>query len=190
MEVNIIRSSRKTIAIIINPDMSITVRAPRRVSKKYIDELLKDKEAWIQKHISKMEASRPQRENEQIEVLTNDEIHKLTDEASIYIKERVEYFAGIMNVKYNRVMIRNQRTRWGSCSSKGNLNFNCMLMLTPSQIIDYVVVHELCHLKEMNHSKAFWSEVEKTLPEYKTYIKWLKSEGSQIMKRNGRVSQS
>lgn len=74
---------------------------------------------------------------------------------------------------------------WGSCSSKGNLNFNCLLMLTPPEVIDYVVVHELCHRKEMNHSKAFWSEVEKVLPDYKAQIKWLKDEGGNIMRRNG-----
>ena len=69
------------------------------------------------------------------------------------------------------------------CSSKGNLNFNCLLMLTPPEVIDYVVVHELCHRKEMNHSKAFWREVEKVLPDYKVQVKWLKEEGCNIMRR-------
>jgi len=94
---------------------------------------------------------------------------------------RVEYFANIMGVTYGNITIRNQKTRWGSCSSKGNLNFNCLLMLAPSEILDYVVVHELCHRKQMNHSKAFWLEVEKVLPDYKESIEWLKEEGCQLM---------
>ena len=83
----------------------------------------------------------------------------------------------------NFITIRNQKTRWGSCSSKGNLNFNCLLMLTPPEVIDYVVVHELCHRKEMNHSGAFWAEVEKVLPDYKEQVKWLKENGGQIIGR-------
>ena len=88
-----------------------------------------------------------------------------------------------MGVTYGRITIRNQKTRWGSCSSKGNLNFNCLLMLTPPEVIDYVVVHELCHRKEMNHSKAFWDEVAHVLPDYEKARLWLKTEGDMIMRR-------
>ena len=105
----------------------------------------------------------------------------LADKALEVIPTRVEYFANIMGVTYGNITIRNQKTRWGSCSSKGNLNFNCLLMLAPSEILDYVVVHELCHRKQMNHSKAFWLEVEKVLPDYKESIEWLKEEGCQLM---------
>ena len=108
----------------------------------------------------------------------------LADKALDVIPGRVEYFANLIGVTYGRITIRNQKTRWGSCSSKGNLNFNCLLMSTPSEVLDYVVVHELCHRKEMNHSKAFWTEVEKALPDYRDAVKWLKEEGSQIMQRN------
>ena len=90
--------------------------------------------------------------------------------------------AKIIGVDYGRITIRNQKTRWGSCSSKGNLNFNCLLMLTPPEVIDYVVVHELCHRKEMNHSKDFWREVEKVLPNYLDQVKWLKDEGSNVIR--------
>ena len=107
----------------------------------------------------------------------------LADKALDIIPRRVEYFAKRIGVTYGRITIRNQKTRWGSCSSKGNLNFNCLLMLVPSEVLDYVVVHELCHRKEMNHSKAFWIEVEKVLPDYRDMVKWLKEEGSQIMQR-------
>jgi len=86
-------------------------------------------------------------------------------------------------VTYGRITIRNQKTRWGSCSSKGNLNFNCLLMLAPPEVLDYVVVHELCHRMEMNHSKRFWSLVETVLPDYREQEKWLKGEGAVLLRR-------
>ena len=181
MDVNIIKSNRKTIAIQVNPDLSVTVRAPRRASKKDIEDILIEKEAWILKHIEQMRVKNAEYEALQTCRLTNEEVSKLADEALTYIPERVEYFAKIIGVTYGRITIRNQKTRWGSCSSKGNLNFNCLLMLAPHEVVDYVVVHELCHRKEMNHSKAFWSEVEKIIPEYKKYVDWLRTEGSGIM---------
>ena len=92
-----------------------------------------------------------------IEKLSMTEIHKLADLALKVISVKVKHYAGLMNVQYGRITIRNQKTRWGSCSSKGNLNFNCLLMLAPDEVVDYVVIHELCHLIEMNHSKAFWN---------------------------------
>ena len=85
--------------------------------------------------------------------------------------------------EYGRVTVRCQRTKWGSCTSQGNLNFNCLLMLCPPEVIDSVVVHELCHRKEMNHSPRFWAEVEKILPDYKISRKWLKDHGEVIMRR-------
>ena len=93
------------------------------------------------------------------------------------ITKRVSYFARLMGVSYRNITIREQKTRWGSCSSEKNLNFNWKLILAPPEVLDYVVVHELCHLKEMNHSKAFWDEVEKVMPEYETYKLWLKENG-------------
>ncbi len=111
------------------------------------------------------------------------EIHKLADLALKVISVKVKHYAGLMNVQYGRITIRNQKTRWGSCSSKGNLNFNCLLMLAPDEVVDYVVIHELCHLIEMNHSKAFWKQVEQVMPDYKKHRKWLKDHGNEIMER-------
>ena len=82
-------------------------------------------------------------------------------------RQKLNDFAGQMNVHFNMVRIKNVKTIWGSCSSKKNLNFNFKLFFLPEALIDYVFVHELAHLKHMNHSKAFWSEVEKQIPDYK-----------------------
>ena len=86
-----------------------------------------------------------------------------------------------MGVTYGRITIRNQRTLWGSCSSRGNLNFNCLLMKTPVEIQDYVIVHELAHRKHMDHSPAFWAEVEKVVPDYRERRKWLRRNGGQYI---------
>ena len=115
--------------------------------------------------------------------LSEVEIKKLTKQAKVYIPARVEYFAQIMGVHYDRVTIRHQKTRWGSCSSDKNLNFNCALMLMPKEVIDSVVVHELCHLRHMNHSKAFYEEVYKYCPDYKVWNKWLKDNGNEIISK-------
>ena len=181
MKVTVIRSNRKTVAIQVNSNLSVTVRAPRSVSEKDIEEILKKKEAWISKHIEKIKETKERFEAEPTEKLTREKVIALAEEALKVIPERVEYFAKVIGVTYGKITVRNQKTRWGSCSSKGNLNFNCLLMLAPPEVLDYVVVHELCHRKQMNHSKAFWLEVEKVLPDYKEARKWLKEEGSQMI---------
>jgi hypothetical protein len=116
-------------------------------------------------------------------MLSAEEIRQLADQALKVIPERVKYYAPLIGVDYGNITIRNQRTRWGSCSSKGNLNFNCLLMLTPPEVIDCVVVHELCHRKEMNHSRKFYQEIYRVYPEYDKWNQWLKQHGSAIMSR-------
>lgn len=181
MKVTVIRSNRKTVAIQVNSDLSVTVRAPYSASEKDIEEILKKKEAWISRHIEKIKKTKERFEAEPTEKLTREKVIALAEEALKVIPARVEYFAKVIGVTYGKITIRNQKTRWGSSSSKGNLNFNCLLMLAPLEVLDYVVVHELCHRKQMNHSKAFWLEVEKVLPDYKEARKWLKEEGSQMI---------
>ena len=177
MDVKIIRSNRKTAAIQVNSDLSITVRAPHFASEKDIEEILMKKEAWISKHIEEIKTRKKRFESESTDKFTPEKIKLLADKALEVIPMRVEYFANIMGVTYGNITIRNQKTRWGSCSSEKNLNFNWKLILAPPEVLDYVVVHELCHLKEMNHSKAFWDEVGKVMPEYETYKLWLKENG-------------
>lgn len=178
---NLIRSRRKTLAVEIKSDGQIIVRAPYRMPKKEIDRFVLEKADWIEKHLNtvkKRQAARPQTKR-----LTSDEIRELADKALIDIPERVRHYAPYVGVSYGRITIRNQKTRWGSCSAKGNLNFNCLLMLAPPEVRDYVVVHELCHRLEMNHSSRFWAHVEKVLPNYRIHMKWLKDHGAEIMMR-------
>lgn len=183
VQVTVIRSNRKTMAIQVNTDLTVTVRAPMRASGKEIERILREKESWIQKSIKKVRERKASYETKGIEPLSGADMKRLAEQAKAYIPERTAYYAKQAGVNYGRITIRSQKTRWGSCSSKGNLNFNCLLMLTPPEVIDYVVVHELCHRKEMNHSRAFWEEVAKILPEYQKQVRWLKSEGGNIMRR-------
>lgn len=181
MQVEIIRSNRKSIAIEISPDCQVRVRAPYRVSEAKIRQFVQEKSDWIMKHLQIMEER--QKQKLQMPAFTKEEIQCLADRALEIIPKRVACFAPKVGVSYGRITIRNQRTRWGSCSSKGNLNFNCLLMLAPPEVLDYVVVHELCHRKEMNHSPRFWAEVERVLPDYREQKRWLKENGSAIMNR-------
>ena len=110
------------------------------------------------------------------------EIDELMREARRVIPERVAFFAPLAGVDYGKITIRCQKTRWGSCTSKGNLNFNCLLMLAPPEILDSVVVHELCHRKQMNHSKKFYEEVLRVMPDYRVRQKWLREHGAELLK--------
>ena len=112
-----------------------------------------------------------------------EEIRDLASRALEVIPERVAFYAPRIGVTYGRITIRNQKSKWGSCSSKGNLNFNCLLMLTPPEVLDSIVVHELCHRKEMNHSERFYEEVLKVFPDYWKWHKWLKENGPVLMSR-------
>lgn len=179
--ITIVRSKRKSVAIQVGTDLSVTVRAPWFVTNEEINRILEKKEDWILNSIEKMRENNKLRENRHLQPRPMDEIRALADDACKVIPKRVAYYAPIVGVSYGRITIRNQQTRWGSCSGKGNLNFNCLLMLAPPEVLDYVVVHELCHRKEMNHSQAFWAEVERVLPNYREAKQWLKTEGNKLM---------
>ena len=177
-DVELIRSSRKTIAIEIHPDLSIRVRAPLRMPQYRIMEFWEEKEHWIDLHLEKMRQRQKSNADQASRIsISKEEIKQLTELAKEVIPQRVAFFAAQMGVNYGRITIRNQKTRWGSCSQAGNLNFNCRLMKMPPEVLDYVVVHELCHRKQMNHSRAFWEEVEKVLPDYRVTRQWLKQNG-------------
>ncbi len=173
----IIRSKRRTLALEITPAGQVLVRCPQRCSKAQIEAFVQSKADWLRKHLQQR-AAQPK-----LPPLTQAEVQTLVRQALEVIPDRVAYFAPKVGVTYGGITIRNQRTRWGSCSSKKNLNFNCLLMLVPPEVRDYVVVHELCHLKEMNHSPRFWAEVARVLPDYQTQKRWLKEHGSALIAR-------
>ena len=100
--------------------------------------------------------------------------------ALVRIREELAVWAPKIGVQFGRVAIRDQKSRWGSCSAKQNLNFNWKLIMAPGEVLRYVVIHELCHLIEFNHSARFWSLVENQMPDYEAWKKWLKSHGSEL----------
>ena len=174
----ILRSERKTIAVEVSYK-GIIVRAPHKMPDEEIVAFLKKKEKWIERTLQKIETKK----NATCDVLTASEINGLAEKAMEVIPEKVKRFASLFGVDYGRITIRNQRSRWGSCSSKGNLNFNCLLMLLPDEVIDSVVAHELCHIKHMNHSKDFYDELTRVFPNYQQCRMWLKENGGQYLSR-------
>ena len=187
-EITLIRSRRKSLAIEITPELQVVVRAPARMPVREINAFVQEKDDWIRGHLQRMEEKKRLREQHREPAFSEEELQELATQAMTLIPQKVRYYAQIIGVTYGRITIRNQRTRWGSCSGKGNLNFNCLLLLMPEEVLDYVVVHELCHRKEMNHSARFWEEVEKILPDCRQRRKWLKDNGGRIMDRNRPVS--
>ena len=172
----IIKSDRKTIAIQMKPDGQVVVRCPKRMRIEEARRFAESKADWIEKHLAK-------RPLQDVAKYTTKEIEQLREQARKLVTERVRYFAPIIGVSYGQIAIRTQHTRWGSCSSKGNLNFNCLLAIVPPEVLDYVVVHELCHRKELNHSESFWREVEKIIPDFKVRRKWLRENGNILIER-------
>ena len=180
MNCRIIRSNRRSLGLEVNTE-GLIVRAPIIATDAEINSFVSEQKAWIEKSLKKV--AEKQKTLENLEPLTMEDIRVLADKALKVIPERVRYYAPKVGVTYGRITIRNQRSRWGSCSAKGNLNFNCLLMLTPPEVIDSVVVHELCHRREMNHSDRFYAEVLRVFPDYWKWDKWLKENGSTLMKR-------
>ena len=180
MKVRVIRSGRKTIGLEVR-DGEVLVRAPYFATEAHIRQCLEEHAGWIDRQLAKARQQKAEAGTDG--PLTREQLNALADKAVKYIPERVRYYAPKIGVTYGRITIRNQKTRWGSCSAKGNLNFNCLLMLTPPEVIDAVVVHELCHRKQMNHSQAFYAEILKVFPDYQKWNKWLKDHGGAILKR-------
>lgn len=179
--VEVRRSKRKSAAIKITADMQIVVFVPLYVSDNEIERMVISKSKWIDEHMLKVQSTIGERSK--LEKITFEQVKELADQAVEYIPKRVKYYAEKENFVYNKITIKNLVSRWGSCSTKGNLNFNCLLMLTPDYVIDYIVVHELCHLREMNHSEKFWTEVEKIMPDYQRAELWLKQNGGNLISR-------
>jgi len=216
----ILRSSRRTIGIEIQPCGQVIVRAPQRAAMRDILYFIQEKTHWIEKILLQLK-NKPVFQTEKqfvegesflflgkhyslkivqdyhMQPLYFDEYFNIQadalphakqiftnwykEKAQILFQERIDYYAPLLSVIYTKMRLSNAKKRWGSCSIKGYINLNWRLMMAPLSVIDYVVVHELAHLKEMNHSSRFWQIVENVLPDYKQERRWLRKYGEMLI---------
>lgn len=153
---------------------------PRGWSLQKVPEVLQQRAGWIRKHLSLLQAT----PGEFPAHLSRPET-AYREEARRYFTQRTRYWAERMGVTFGRITIREQKTRWGSCSRQGNLNFNWRLILAPPPVIDYVIVHELAHRLHLNHSPAFWATVGRHLPDFARHRRWLKENGHRLWQYTG-----
>ena len=168
-----INPKSRYLRIRIQPGGEVVVTVPKNVSSSVVEKFLQDKNDWIQKKVKLMEEY-PKTTRL---TLSRKEIATLKIKALTFIEERLAHFNVKYGYKWNTITVRQQKTRWGSCSKKGNLNFNYKIALLPEHLADYIVVHELCHLGEFNHSDRFWILVSQTIPDYKERRRELKTKG-------------
>ncbi len=157
----LIRSKRKTFSIEVRPGGEVMVRAPLRAPSSQVDAFVQSRKAWVLKHQAQM-LQRPKPKQ-----YTEEEIAVLKQKARPLLTERVNHYGALMGLKPQGITITRARTRYGSCSVKKRISFSCFLVLSPPEAIDYVVVHELCHLQHMDHSPRFYSLLSSVLPDWK-----------------------
>ncbi len=176
VEYEVIYSSRKTLAIQVTSKGQILVRAPKQTSQELIERFLSEKENWIRKHQKEAKENTlpdPPRFSETRR-------RRYIELARRIFTKKTAHYASVLRVTYGRISIREQKTRWGSCSSAGNLNYNWRLIFAPEEVVDYIVIHELAHRIEMNHSPAFYQVVASVMPDYKKQQTWLKEHGTSL----------
>ena len=168
IEVEIIRSKRRSMAIQIRTDGSVVVRVPMHASDRAIKRFVSAHARWIADNRGQMFERRKKLADNPYDIPAWESLSAADKKiAKQKIMEHVDYYARRMEIDYGSISMRNQKSRWGRCSSKGNLNFNYRLAYLPEELLDYVVVHELAHRRHMDHSAAFWEEVETYYPAYK-----------------------
>lgn len=177
-------SDRKTISIQIKEDASIHVRAPYYVRSRQVEAFIEEKKDWIYSHYMQIKKKQAAETPPSLSPLLMQQADMLKTRflsaAHTYFPKRCAELVLLTGGSYKKITIRNQKTRWGSCSQTGTLSFNYRLMMAPPEIIDYVIVHELCHLTYMDHSKAFWDKVGSHMPDYARRKNWLKEHGSKL----------
>lgn len=171
MQYTIRKSTRaKRARITIDPHGRVIVVAPQKMNEKVIAQFIDQQKGWIEKNLLLLK----QRKKRYLDSSPEGFIeHK--KKAYAIIKERVDYFCAVYDCSYNTISIKNQKTRWGSCSKQKNLYFRYSIIFLPDALRDYVIIHEVCHLRELNHSPRFWTLVAKTIPDYKKLQKELQS---------------
>ncbi|MBQ5840867.1 MAG: M48 family metallopeptidase [Clostridia bacterium] len=168
-EYTLIRSDRRTLALEITPTLEVLVRAPRRCSQQEIDRFVESHSRWLDKHLA------IQKERQAAQQISPAEEQWLRETAAEELPRRVAHYAALMGLNPTSVKITSAQKRFGSCNSRGGLCFSFRLMQYPDSAIDYVVVHELAHLRHMNHGKAFYTLVARYMPDYKERQALLKS---------------
>lgn len=179
----IVKQHRKSISIKIRNSSLIEVHAPFGIEDKDIDAFVEKHGDWINAKLAEMKEAESALNS--IDVASKAEFDEKIELAKKIIPEKCAYYADMIGVDYGRITLKAQKTLFGSCSAAGNLNFNIALMFAPEKVLDYVIIHELCHLKEMNHSVDFWHEVEKVMKDYKVERQWLNDNGAMIMRKAG-----
>lgn len=159
--------------ITIYGDGEVVVTLPKRMPVFAVIPFLHFKADWIMEHLTKIRRHPVPRHKK----LTKKDYEEHKESALRLAKDRVAFFADLYGFSYRSVSVRDQKSRWGSCSRKGNLHFNYRIVLMPEDVRDYIIVHEICHLKEFNHSTRFWNLVEKTIPNHKVLRKSLRTDG-------------
>lgn len=164
----VIRSSRKTVAVQVARDGEVTVRAPLFASDAQIAAFAASREDWIKRAVQRQKAL------PDVSKISAEQLAELKRRAAEVIPAKVEHYSRLMGLTPTAVRLNTAKTRFGSCSGKNSLNFSAFLMLYPDEAIDYVVVHELAHIRHHNHGKAFYRLIERYLPDYRRRIQLLK----------------
>lgn len=170
MEIKIIKSNRKTLSLSVDDDMCAVVKVPYFVTNREINAFVSNNEAWLENAIE-----RKTKKFEKYDI-SDDEKNRLINLAKEYLPKRVDYYSRLMNVKPTGIKITSAKKRFGSCSGKNSICFSYYLMLCPKEAVDYVVVHELAHIRHHNHSKDFYNFVSEFMPDYKEREKLLKTD--------------
>lgn len=163
MDYKVIKSARKTISLEVRPDLTVVVKAPFLMRKREIEEFVKKHEAWLENAILRTQ----RKARLQAELDTPQRQKRLQREAEEYLPQRTEYWAKIMQVSPAGIRITDAKTRFGSCSAKNRICYSRRLMAYPKQAVDYVIVHELAHILQKDHSPRFYAIVQRYLPDWK-----------------------
>lgn len=157
------RSKRaKRMRLAVYCDGSVVVTSPFGIGQSIIEKFIADKKQWVFDKIRFFKST----DSKAIRTFSRKDYLENKDRAFALVNERVRFYNEIYGYSYNKIFIKNQKTRWGSCSRKQNLSLNYKIMFLPQKHMDYIIVHEICHLKEFNHSRKFWALVEKAIPNY------------------------